>query len=81
MGANSATKALRVADNVQKILAIELYNAAQALEFRRPLMTSPFLEDLVAQYRTKVEFVREDTLMYKGINETISFLDQSRFVI
>lgn len=81
MGANSATKALRVAENVQKILAIELYNAAQALEFRRPLLTSPFLEDMVAQYRTKVEFVREDTLMYKGINETISFLDQSRFVV
>lgn len=81
MGANAATKALRVAENVQKILAIELYNAAQALEFRRPLLTSPFLEDMVAQYRTRVEFVREDTLMYKGINETISFLEHSRFVI
>jgi histidine ammonia-lyase len=81
MGANAATKALRVADNVQRILAIELYNAAQALDFRRPWQTSPYLEDFAAQYRTRVEFVKEDTLMYEGINETIDFLDKGRFVI
>ncbi len=80
MGANAATKALRVADNVLRILAIELYNAAQALEFRRPKQTSPFLEDMVAQYRTRVEFVKEDTLMYEGINNTIRFLETGRFV-
>ena len=81
MGANAATKALKVAENVQRILAIELYNAAQALEFRRPLQTSPYLEDFVAQYRTRVDFVREDTLMYEGINRTIDFLDKGRFVL
>lgn len=81
MGGNAATKALKVADNVQKILAIELYNAAQAMEFRRPLQTSPVLEDFLAQYRTRVEFVKEDTLMYEGINETVDFLETGRFVI
>lgn len=81
MGANAATKALKVADNVQKILAVELYNAAQALDFRRPLQTSPYLEDFVAQYRTRVAFVKEDTLMYEGINETIDFLDRGRFIM
>lgn len=81
MGANAATKALKVADNVQRILAIELYNAAQALEFRRPMRTSPSLEDFVAQYRTRVAFVKEDTLMYRGINDTIEFLDTGRFVL
>lgn len=81
MGANAATKALKVADNVQRILSIELYNAAQALEFRRPLQTSPYLEDFVAQYRTRVEFVKEDTLMYEGINNTIDFLEKGRFVM
>lgn len=80
MGANAATKALKVADNVLKILSIELYNAAQAAEFRRPLHTSPVLEDFVAQYRTRVSFVAEDTLMYEGINETIGFLESGRFV-
>jgi histidine ammonia-lyase len=81
MGGNAATKALKVADNVQKILAIELYNAAQAMDFRRPLQTSPVLEDFLAQYRTRVEFVKEDTLMYEGINETVDFLETGRFVI
>jgi histidine ammonia-lyase len=81
MGANAATKALKVADNVQRILAIELYNAAQALEFRKPLRTSPYLDDFVSQYRTRVAFVQEDTLMYEGINETIRFLDRGRFIL
>lgn len=81
MGANAATKALKVADNVQKILAVELYNAAQALDFRKPLQTSPYLEDFVAQYRTRVAFVSEDTLMYEGINETIDFLEKGRFIM
>ncbi len=81
MGANAATKALKVAMNVERILAIELYNAAQALEFRRPLLSSPYLEDFVAQYRSRVEFVQTDTLMYKDINETIRFLHTARVVV
>jgi histidine ammonia-lyase len=80
MGANAATKALKVAENTGRILAIELYNAAQALEFRRPERTSPFLEDFVAQYRTRVAFVQEDTLMYEGINNTIDFLEKGRII-
>lgn len=81
MGANAATKALKVAMNVERILAIELYNAAQALEFRRPLHTSPYLEDFVSQYRSRVEFVQSDTLMYRDINETIRFLHHSKVVV
>ncbi len=81
MGANAAVKALKVSDNLRRILAIELYNASQALEFRRPARTSPFLEDLLVQYRRRVPFVQEDTLMYVGINATIDFLEESRFVI
>jgi histidine ammonia-lyase len=75
MGANAATKALKVADNVFRILAIELYNAGQALEFRRPEQTSPVLEKLMMNYRKTVGFVGEDTLMYEGINNTIDFLE------
>lgn len=80
MGGNSATKALKVTDNVLKVLAIELYNGAQAMEFRKPLSTSPYLEDFLREYRRHVPFVREDCLMYEGINETIAFLDEGRFV-
>ena len=44
MGANAATKLYKVMDNLEHILAIELMNAAQGLDFRRPLRSSPFIE-------------------------------------
>ena len=81
MGGNAATKALKVATNIYSILAIELYNAAQAIEFRRPAKTSDFLEKFVADYRKIVSFVSEDTLMYVGINKTIDFLERGRYEI
>lgn len=74
MGANAATKCYRVVNNVETILAIELFNAAQALEFRRPLKTSPVLEDFVEAYRKKVNFVAADEVMYTHINNSIAFL-------
>ena len=77
MGGNAATKALKVVLNTEKILSIELYNAAQAMDFRRPLKTSPFLEKFKGEYRTKVEFVQFDVLMYEGINKTIRFLNET----
>lgn len=74
MGANAATKCMKVIQNVEKVLAIELMNAAQALEFRRPLKTSPILEDFVAEYREVVPFVEEDQVMYTHIQSSILFL-------
>ena len=74
MGANSATKCLRVVENLEKILAIELMNGAQALEFRRPLKTSARLESMVEQYRKRVPFIEEDDVMYIHMNQSIDFL-------
>ena len=74
MGANAATKAYIIVNNVEKILAIELLNAAQALEFRRPLKSSPFIEDLIAEYRKIVPFVETDTVMYELIAKSLEFL-------
>jgi histidine ammonia-lyase len=79
MGGNAATKVLKVATNIYSILAIELYNAAQAMDFRRPLKTSAYLEKFLANYRKQVAFVGEDTLMYIGINETIKFLNEGKY--
>ena len=79
MGGNAATKALKVAENTLKVLAIELYNGSQALEFRSPLNSSPYLMNFAAEYRKVVPFVDEDRLMYEGINDTIRFLDEGRF--
>ncbi|MFU8842389.1 MAG: histidine ammonia-lyase [Bacteroidales bacterium] len=74
MGANAATKAYRIMENLERILAIELYTAAQALEFRRSLKTSPVLEDFITQYRRHVAFVREDQVMYQDIQASVDFL-------
>lgn len=74
MGGNAATKLLRVVDNVERVLAIELFNAAQALEFRRPAKTSPYLEELLHRYREIVPFITEDIIMYKEIEKTINFI-------
>ena len=74
MGANAATKLYRVALNTERVLAIELLNAAQALEFRRPARTSPELEELVADYRKRVPFIDNDTVMYPYIEASVQFL-------
>ncbi len=74
MGANGATKAFRIAENTEKILAIELLNAAQALEFRRPLKSSPFIEAFVAEYRNHVNFVDNDVVMYELMHKSVEFL-------
>ena len=74
MGANAATKLRRVVLNTERVLAIELFNAAQALEFRRPARTSPALENLVANYRRRVPFIDNDTVMYPYIEASVQFL-------
>lgn len=79
MGANAATKAYKVAQNTKRILAIELFNAAQALEFRRPLKTSPFLEKVVNEYRKKVSFLEEDEIMYIRMNKSVDFMNEHVF--
>jgi histidine ammonia-lyase len=76
MGANAATRLVRMTDNLERILAIELFTAAQALDFRRPLKTSPFLEKIVAAYREKVSFIEEDTVMYTEMQKTVQFIHE-----
>jgi histidine ammonia-lyase len=74
MGANAATKCKRVADNLLRILAIELMNAAQALEFRRPLKSSPIIEELYSEFREHVPFVQEDRYLSELMSKAEIFL-------
>ena len=76
MGANAATKAYQVMLNLERILAIELYNAAQAMEFRRPARTSPFMERFLEEYRKQVPFVKDDKVMYRDIDLSVKFLQE-----
>ena len=74
MGANAATKLYRVVENTFRVLGIELFNAAQALEFRRPLKSSATLEKLYADYRRIVPFVENDEIMYPLIAKSVEFV-------
>jgi histidine ammonia-lyase len=74
MGANGATRLLRIAENLEKIIAIELFTAVQALEFRRPLRSSVFIEDIVKSFRKTVPFIRDDKVMYGEIAKSIEFV-------
>ncbi len=75
MGANAATKCYRVIKNLERILAIELLNATQALEFRRPLQSSPHLEKFVSMYREKVAVINNDRALYKDIEQSVEFIE------
>ena len=75
MGANAATKALRIMDNLERILAIELMNASQAIEFRRPLQSSDFIEMFLKSYRQEVPLVKEDRILHYDIKKSVAFLN------
>jgi histidine ammonia-lyase len=76
MGANAATKTYRIVQNVYHILAIELLTAAQALTFRRPLKSSPILENFVNTFRQQVPFIENDRLLQEDLLKTEQFLKQ-----
>jgi histidine ammonia-lyase len=76
MGANAAVKCKRVVDNVEKVLAIELLTAAQAIEFRRPSKTSDFLENILAAFRKEVSFNDADRILHDDIMKAVAFLQR-----
>ena len=75
MGANSAILLFDINENVKKILSIELFNAAQALNFKSPLESSETIQGFIKLYRSKVAFVSEDKIMSKEINSTLDFFE------
>ena len=75
MGANAATKAKHIVDNIETILAIELMCASQALYFRQPLKSSTFLESFLKMYRTEVPFIENDKVLSEEIEKTVLFIN------
>jgi len=77
-GSNAATKLYRVVNNTERVLAIELFNAVQALDFRKKitgLKSSPVIESFVEEYRKDVNFIQEDEIMYTLMQKSVEFLD------
>jgi len=79
MGANAAVKCYRVIHNVKKVLAIELLAAVQALEYRRPLRSSPEIEKLVKEFRKKISFNKADRFLHDDMVDAIEFMEAYNF--
>jgi len=80
MGANAATKCLRVVQNVEKVLAIELLTAVQALEYRRPLRSSKEIETIVTAFRKKVSFNDSDRVLRDDMVKAVEFLSEPGYM-
>jgi histidine ammonia-lyase len=80
MGSIGARKALRVIRNLEKILAIELLCAAQAFDFRRPLRSSPFLEQVHKLVREQVPFAEEDRIFSNDIETALRIIQDRSLV-
>lgn len=74
MGANAAVKTYKIVYNIEKVLAIEFMTAMQALDFRKPLKSSPLIEKIKADYRKVVPFYEKDRVLYNDIQVTVDFM-------
>lgn len=79
MGANSATKLLKVVENLNSVLAIELFNASQAMHFREPALTSEMLRKVISDFRKEVPVLHNDENMAPHIKLAKSFLKKFNF--
>jgi histidine ammonia-lyase len=79
MGANAATKCLQVIENAEKVLAIELLNAAQAIEFREPLKPAPETAKAMAAFRETVHFMGSDEIVHDLMVRSSEFLRHYQF--
>ncbi len=77
MGANAATKCFLVIDNTEKVLAIELLNGMQAIEFKRPLKSSNKIEDLLISYRKKIPFMTSDEILFDLLQGSQLFIREN----
>ncbi len=80
MGSISGRKLFQVIGNLEYILAIELMSACQAIEFRKPLKSSPLLEYAHDYVRSFVGFAEEDRIFADDINKIKSIISDLSFV-
>jgi len=79
MGANAAVKCYKIVYNIEKVLAIEFMTAMQALDFRRPLSSSAFIENVKSDYRKQVAHLSSDRILYDDIQVTVDFMREIKF--
>jgi histidine ammonia-lyase len=81
MGSISGRQFNQILGNLEKIIAIELMYAAQALEFRRPNTFSKIIEKNYAIIREKVDKLEEDRLLKDDIKNIILLVENKKFIV
>ena len=81
MGSISGRKFNQILGNLEKIIAIELMYAAQAMEFRRPNTFSEIIEKNFAIIREKVAKLEEDRILKDDINTLIEMVKSQSFIV
>jgi histidine ammonia-lyase len=76
MGSISVRKALQIAGNLEKILGIELFCAAQGFDFRKPLKSGPLIDACHAHVRSKIPHIDSDVFLGDFINLAIQAVQQ-----
>ncbi len=80
MGSIGSRKALQVIGNVEKILAVELLTAAQAFEFRKPMKSGLFLDEIHKEIRKKVSFADRDRVFADDIELGIKMIKDKTII-
>lgn len=81
MGSISGRKLNQILGNLEKIFAIELMYAAQAVEFRRPNKCSDIIEKNLQVIRAKVAKLEEDRLLKPDIDAMIKLVKSQAFTV
>jgi histidine ammonia-lyase len=80
MGSISARKALHIVSNLEKILAIELFCAAQAFDYRKPLKSGKAIDACHDFIRKRITFVDHDRVLADDINKAIMMVENKELV-
>jgi len=81
MGSISGRQFNQILENLEKIIAIELMYAAQALDFRRPNTFSKIIEENHNIIREKVEKLEDDRLLKEDIKKIIQMVETKKFIV
>ncbi|MEP0985248.1 histidine ammonia-lyase [Ekhidna sp.] len=80
MGSIGARKALRVVENVEKIIGVEIFCAAQALDFHRPLKSSKVMAAIHDHIRSKIEHITKDGVMNEIMETAIEMIKNKELI-
>lgn len=78
MGSISGRKALRVIENVEKIIGVEIFCAAQAIDFHRPLQSSKIMGAIHSYVRKEIDHIERDGIMYEYMEKAVDMVKNKR---